>query len=283
MDAIFDTHLHVWDPTILNLEWLDDAPEFNRAFSIQEYLREAEPLGIAEIIYMEVDAHESCFQTELDCVHSLLEDSGSRIQGAVMGGRLDAPDFSDWLDVLLSDPRVYGVREVLHTPQRPAGHCLQPAFLDGVRLLGARGLVFDACVRVGELTDVAALAKACPNTTIVLDHLGNPPIQDGPTEAWRSSLEAVARQPNTVGKMSGLIQNTSAENWTTEDFAPFMELFITAFGPQRIVWGSNWPVCGLDGSLSRWVQTTLEVLMGYSDAEKSAVLHDNAQRIYGMD
>ena len=83
--------------------------------------------------------------------------------------------------------------------------------------------------------------------------------------------------------MSGLIQNTDGETWSTEDFAPFMECLLDAFGPERVVWASNWPVCTLKGSLSRWVATTREVLQARPESERAAVLHGNAPRLYGLD
>ena len=283
MDPLYDTHVHVWDPGVLDLPWLKGSPAFDRIFSWQEYLRDAQSLGITEAIYMEVDAKETSFDAELAVVKDLLNTPGTILRGAVMGGRPGSPDFASWLDVLAGDPRIRGVRETLHTPSRPAGRCLDPAYINGVRLMGERGFTFDACMRVGELADAASLAAACPDTTIVLDHLGNPPISAGVSDSWRRALEALAAEPNMVGKMSGLIQNADGETWSTEDFAPFMECLLEAFGPERVVWGSNWPVCTLKGSLSRWVATTHEVLQARSEPERAAVLHGNAPRLYGLD
>ena len=179
MDTLLDTHMHIWDPAVLELPWLAGVPELNREFTLAEFRAEAEQLSITNAIYMEVAAAVTSFGAELETVRVTM-DSDPFLAGAVVGGRPGSPEFASWLDVLAEDPRIHGVREVLHTAVKPAKRCLEEDFIAGIQLLGERGYTFDACMRAGELQDIARLANACPDTTIVLDHFGKPACRGRP-------------------------------------------------------------------------------------------------------
>ncbi|MCH2162435.1 MAG: amidohydrolase family protein [Phycisphaerales bacterium] len=280
MDPLVDTHVHIYDPQALELGWVKHVPLLDRVFSADDYEALARPLGIVGAVYMEVDADPPIHGRELAMIKAEMDRPGCLLKGAVVGGSPSDPAFAGWLDVLAADPRVVGVRQVLHNAGIPPGTCLQPAFIEGVQALGERGLVFDVCIRWDDLGDAVELARACPGTSLVIDHHGNPPVPSGIDEAWRRRLDAVAGEPNTVGKMSGLIQHMENASWDTEMCAPYMEHQLDAFGPDRVVWGSNWPVCTLHGSLERWVAASREVMEARSGEERAAVFHGNAQRIY---
>ena len=282
MDALYDTHMHIWDPGVLTMSWLDGVPELDRVIGITDYLADAEDLGITDAIYIEVEVDPASFDAEYAAGIALMDAPGSIVRGAVMGGRPDEPGFPAWLDHLAADSRIRGVREVLHAGSRPSGRCLGDAFKAGIRLLGERGLSFDLCMRVGELSDAASLIRDCPGTRFILDHFGNPPVEAGVTDAWRRDLEKIAALPNAFGKMSGLIQNTKSEDWTTDDFAPFIDALVESFGHERIIWASNWPVCTLNGSLRRWVETTREVLEAYPEDVRQAICNGNARNVYSL-
>lgn len=280
MDTFFDTHLHVWDPVTLELPWLPLDSELRRPFTSSAFRIEGAQLGITDAVYMEVDTPADGHGTELELIQATMDRADSIVRSAVMGGRPDSADFKAWIGRLKKDPRIVGVREVLHTADRLPGRCLEESFIRGVRALGRRGLLFEACVRSEELKDVAELARACPRTKIVLDHHGNPNVEGGATDQWRRAIDEVAAQRNTLGKMSGLIQHMSNPDWTTAMFAPFMNHLIDAFGADRVVWGSNWPVCLLRGDLGPWVETTNDVLAGRSPSERRAIMRGTAERVY---
>ncbi len=282
METFFDTHLHVWDPVTLDLPWLASDSPLRRPFTSGAFRIEGAQLGITDAVYMEVDTTPELHSTELELVQALLDRSDSIVRSAVLGARPDAPDFRSWIDRLREDRRIVGIREVLHTDEKPRGRCLEEDFAKGIRAAGRKGLLFEACVRSDELEDVAELARLCPRTKIVLDHHGNPDVQGGVTDAWRRGIDAVAAQKNTIGKMSGLIQHMSKPDWTTAMFTPFMSHLVDAFGADRIVWGSNWPVCLLAGDLGPWVETTNEVLATRTPEERTAIMHGTAQRVYGV-
>ena len=280
MESILDAHVHVYDAEALRLQWVRDVPSLGGVWSPASYESEASPLGIESALYMEVDAPADAQQLELSTIADEMDRPGGMFAAAMVGGDPADPAFGDWLDRLEADTRMVGVRRVLHVDESPQGTCLEPAFVAGVQALGKRGLVFDACVRHGEIDDVVKLARLCPETTIVLDHLGNPPVPQGMDSNWCASIDRCAETPNLIGKLSGLIQHLDDDDWDLETFAPFMSHLLEAFGADRVVWASNWPVCNLHGSLERWVSVTRRFLADYSASERSAVLRANGERVY---
>ena len=255
-------------------------PSLGGVWSPASYEAEAAPLGIESALYMEVDAPADAQRLEVSMITSEMDRPGGMFAAAVVGGDPADPEFEVWLDDLRSDSRVVGVRRVLHVEASSPGACLEPAFVAGVQALGKRDLVFDACVRHGEIDDVVALARLCPETTIVLHHLGNPCVPQGIDPEWRASIVRCAEMPNLIGKLSGLIQHLDDDDWGLEEFSPFMSHLVESFGAERVVWASNWPVCNLHGSLERWVSVTRRFLADHSPSERSAVLRGNGERVY---
>ena len=190
-------------------------------------------------------------------------------------------------DALLAElslrPLVVGVRRLLQS--EPGGFSAAPPFRAAARAVAAAGLSFDACVRWTQLPDVVELADAVPDLTIVLDHLGKPEV--GSPEAadpadgtpWAESLRDLALRPNVVCKLSGLPAESSGE-WTDAQLRPFLDVALDAFGPDRLLFGSDWPV---SGPYDRWAETAttwLEDRVG--EHHQRAVLAGNAERVYRL-
>src|SRR5205085_1325444 len=123
------------------------------------------------------------------------------------------------------------------------GYCLDKKFIRGVRLLGERGLSFDLCLRPGELLDGARLIGACPDTRFILDHCGNADVQAKDHSRWQKDLAAVAGHKNVVGKVSGIVASAQPGRWTPDDLAPIIRHTLEVFGPDRVMFGGDWPVC----------------------------------------
>lgn len=280
MESILDAHVHVYDAEALGLQWVRDVPSLGGVWSPASYEAEALSLGIESAFYMEVDAPPHAMRLEASAIADEMSRPGGMFAAAVVGGDPCDSGFEGWLDELQGNARIVGVRRVLHVDATPPGTCLQPAFVEGVKLLGKRGLVFDACIRHAEIDDVVELARRCPETTIVLDHLGNPPVPRGMSAEWCASIVRCGQVPNLTGKLSGLIQHLDDDRWGLDEFGPFMSHLVDSFGADRVVWASNWPVCNLHGSLERWVSLTRRFLAGYSPSERAAILRSNAERVY---
>lgn len=273
---IIDTHLHLIDLDRFSYPWLAAVPALNRHFSLQDYWRQAQSLGITAALHMEVDVAEGQIAAETAWATTL----GAPIVGAIAACRPEAPGFPAWLDQVAANPRVRGLRRILHTSPDDLGR--QPLFLENLRRLSALGLPFDLCVLARQLGVAVKIVEACPDVQFVLDHCGVPDIKGGDLTSWRQGISQLAALPNIACKISGIVAYAAPLTWTIADLRPVVEHCIEAFGWPRVVWGSDHPVCTLTADLGRWVQATRDLIKGASEAEQLALLSGNAERIYRL-
>lgn len=278
---IIDTHVHLWDRSRFHLKWLENATTLNRDFDWEDYRRASEGQNIVKGVYMEVDVVPSEHVQEARHVIDLCRSGRTRLAGAVISGRPASDGFGDYILPLSKEPEVKGLRQVLHGPT-PAGYCLEPSFVKGIRLLGDLGLSFDLCMRPGELEDGAKLAELCPDTRFILDHCGNADVFAKDLDPWRKSLAAVAKRPNVSGKVSGIVASTKGHAWKPENLAPIINHVLEEFGPDRVVFGGDWPVCTLGAPLANWVEALREVVRDRGADEQKKLFHDNALRVYRL-
>jgi len=272
---LVDTHCHLIYRSRLDYPWLQQVPPLNRDFVFEDYLVQARAAGVSDIVYMEADVEESQMEAEAAFAASL----GNDIVGVVAACRPESRDFPAYLDRIVANPKLRGLRRVLHT--QPDELAAAPAFAAHLRRVAEHRLSFDLCLRADQLAIGTALARACPDVTFVLDHCGNPRLpQPGP--AWRSALRRLAELPNTVCKLSGLITRALPEGWTVEGLRPAIEHAIDSFGWDRVVWGSDWPVCTPAGTLAAWLEATQTVIAQASPAEAQQLFSRNAERIYRL-
>ena len=269
---ILDTHLHLVYPERFSYPWLSGAPEINRPWSVENYWREATPLGIEAALHMEVDVAEPDIEAESAFVLGL-----PGIVGAIANGRPEHEDFEQHLERMAALGGVKGIRRLLQ--HQPPELSTTPTFIDNVRRLARYGMSFDICVKSHELPYAPPLIRACPDTQFVLDHCGNPKIGDAEWEAWTTRLEAVAELPNVVCKVSGVLANVTPD-WTVDQVRPYVEFVIEKFGWDRVVWGSDHPVVTLFADLTRWVEASREIVKGASSDEQAKLFHRNAERVY---
>lgn len=284
MPTIIDTHQHLWNPARINPPWLQSAPEKIRSrHDLPEYAAATAGLKITAI-YMEIDVAEADLDREAAEVIALCKDKSTGTVAATIGGRPDAPGFADYVKRHASSGKVRGVRQVLHGEGTPAGHCLRPEFVAGIRFLGEQGLHFDLCMRPQELMDGVALAKQCPGTRFVIDHCGNGDVTAPAKELndWKRAMEALAAQPNTICKISGIIARLP-EGTGTEALAPIVNHCLDRFGPDRVVFGGDWPVCLLGRPLRVWVDGLAEIIAHRPAADQIALWSGNARRFYQLE
>jgi L-fuconolactonase len=279
---IIDTHVHLWDLSRFHLAWLEGAPTLNRNFLWEDYRRTGEGLNIVKGIYMEVDVDPSEREREAKSVVELCRRGDTAMVAAVISGRPASDTFAAYIRPLSKEPAIKGLRQVLHAPGTPAGYCLDRSFVRGIQLLGELGLSFDLCPRPGELGDAAKLAELCPGTRFILDHCGNADVFAKDLEPWRRGLAAVAKRPNVCGKVSGIIASTRGHSWRPDDLAPVVNHVLSEFGPDRVVFGGDWPVCTLGAPLAQWVEALRAVVRDRGPIEQRKLFHDNALRIYRL-
>jgi L-fuconolactonase len=279
---IIDTHQHLWDLTRLHLPWLKDSKTLARSFVMDDYLKAAEGLGVVKSVYMEVDVEPAQHRAEADYVIDLCRRRVGPLVGAVIGGRPASDGFLDDIVRYKDEPTIKGVRQVLHGAGTPPGYCLDPKFIRGIRLLGERGLSFDLCMRSGELRDATRLVDACPGTSFILDHCGNPSVRAKDLATWRSDISRLAERKNVVGKVSGIVASAAPGPWTPDDLAPIVNHVLSAFGPDRVVFGGDWPVCTLAATLRQWVEALREIVRDRGEVEREKLFSQNALRVYRL-
>lgn len=273
---IVDTHLHLVYLDRFSYPWIAGDAALERQWPVETYFAEARKLGIETALHMEVDVAEQEMEDEtrfvLDHLHPV-------IGGAIAAARPEHIDFPAHLERLAALPGVKGIRRILHT--QPDELSQGELFAANLRRLAAHGLVFDLCVRADQLPLGRALAARCPEVSFVLDHCGVPDIAGHGLDPWRDNISRMAELPNVNAKISGVVAYARPD-WTVDDLRPYVEHVIASFGWDRVVWGSDHPVCTLTANLTRWVEATHTLIAGASADEQARLLHANAERIYRL-
>jgi predicted TIM-barrel fold metal-dependent hydrolase len=278
---LVDTHLHLWDLERFELPWIEKDGPLNRSFLLSDYLAAADRLNIQQCVYMEVDVRPDQQSAEIEYITSLCQQEGP-LAAMVVSGRPAEDGFAAYLRRHAENPYIRGLRQVLHTPATPRGYMLERAFVRGIRLLGEAGWHFELCLRPGELADAAKLADLCPDTRFVLDHCGNASVLEKNLDPWRRDLARLAEREHVSAKISGIIASGTMGRWSIENLAPIIDHTLDCFGPDRVVFGSDWPVCTLAASLRKWVEALYAIVRRRGDAEQRKLFSENARRIYRL-
>jgi predicted TIM-barrel fold metal-dependent hydrolase len=277
---IIDTHLHVIDKGALSYPWLSDAPALNRDFRYETYAAEARRVGIEKVLHMEVDVAEADIDSEIGYIEALSRQQGNLIAGKIASCRPEHKDFPDFLARHRTGSFVKGFRRVLHV--MPDDLSESPLFRENIRRLAGTELTFDLCVLPRQLRRAMDLVDLAPDVQFILDHCGVPDIKGGAYRPWASYITEISRRPNVAAKISGVVAYADPESWTVETLKPYVEHVIRSFGWDRVVWGSDWPVCTLGSGLSTWVAATHALISGASAGEKASLLSENAKRIWRL-
>ena len=293
---IVDTHQHLWDLTKFKPPWLGDAPEvLRKSYTTKHFLEATRGLNVVKAVYMEVDVDPLQQVQEAEHVIRLSKNSDHPTAAAVISGRPNSAGFEAYITRYKDSPYIKGVRQVLHPPETRQGLCLEKQFVKSMQLLGRLGKSYDLCMRPTELGDGVKLADQCPDTRFIVDHCGNAdPKAFSKSKAaqaeehwhevdpWRRSIEALAKRKNVICKISGIVARAPKDNWSSEDLAPIINHCLDQFGPDRVVFGGDWPVCRIVATYRQWVQALKEVIASRDLADQKKLLHDNAVRIYGL-
>ncbi len=277
---IIDTHLHLINKSALTYPWLSSAPALDRDFLYETYAAEARRAGIAASLHMEVDVDPAEMEKETAEIERLAEAPRSLLKGAIAAARPEDAGFGAYLERQQANPFVKGFRRVLHVV--PDDVSEGATFRENIRRLGGTRFSFDLCVLPHQIAKAIALADLAPDVQFILDHCGVPDIKGGADHPWRDHMSEIARRPNVTAKISGVVAYADAQTWDVETLRPYVEHTIGAFGWDRVVWGSDWPVCTLGGTLSTWVAATHALIAGASIEERAKLLSGNAKRIWGL-
>jgi L-fuconolactonase len=281
--SIVDAHHHVWDITARPQPFLDSAAvlaPLRRSFLLPELIPQAAAAGVAATVVVQTVSEPGETPELLS-----LAASGQLVAGVVGWADLAAPAVADSLRELAALPggqHLAGIRHPLLTEP-------DPAWLDradtrrGLVALAAAGLSFDLVLRPDQLPAAVRAAAAIPDLQFVLDHLGNVDIRPRPDPAWAAAFVALARLPNTVCKLSGIFSvpaPASDPDGSPTHLRPYLDLALDSFGPDRLMFGSDWPVCTLGASYSPVVSAALALTSDLSDTERAAIFNGTARAVY---
>lgn len=292
---IVDTHQHLWDLSRLHLPWLAGEPLLNRDYLPSDYLQAVQGLPVVKAVYMEVAVADDHLVKEGEWILEIIRNGQGPTVAAVIGGRPAAEDFPQYFQRFRDNPAIKGIRWI--PPATKLGHKLyfSQVMRDNLRLLGQWQKCFDLCIPPDWLSDAVDLVKSCPETRFVLDHCGNAdPQQFGRwgkergeeaaqyVATWQRGIDALAACQNVVCKISGIVARVRPEAWGPEDLAPIVNHCWEAFGPDRVIFASDWPVCLKGASLRDWVFALHHIVAHRPAEERRKLFHDNAVRFYGL-
>ena len=280
---IVDAHVHLWDPERFPLEWLAGVDALDRRFGPEEYWAQTRGVEIEAFVYVEVDIAKEYSYLEAREAEAYAR-AEPRLRGIVAFAPVEYGDrVRPFLEALVEiGPRIKGVRRLLQGESDPA-FCLRPGFVRGVELVAEFGLSFDVCVYHHQLPAVVELVRRLPKADFVLDHVGKPDIRHHQLDPWRERIVELAALPNVVCKVSGLVTEADHRGWTADDLAPYVAHVLQAFGDDRVLFGSDWPVATLASSYVRWVETLDALTRDLSPDVRRKLWAENARRVYRLD
>jgi L-fuconolactonase len=277
---IVDTHVHFWDPGLLRYPWIERGSPFDRTYGLQDYCHASRDTPVGSMVFVEANAdslhslREAQWVQELCAIDPRLRGIVARV--ALTGNRDALGD----LDALAAVPLVKGIRDNIQG--HPPGFTAQPAFVRGVKEVGKRGLHFELCLKHHQLGETLKLARLCGAVPLVLNHCAKPDIRQGEREPWLSQIRQLAQLPNIVCKISGLVTEADREQWRPEEVLWYAHQAADAFGPARIVFGSDWPLCEAAGGFSKWLHAAELLTASWSTSERESFFHGNAERVYRL-
>lgn len=279
---LVDAHVHLWDPRRFPMPWLESNPDLNHVFGVDAYYAQTVGVPIAGMVYVEVGVAPPF--ALLEATHAVaLAQQEPHLLGVVAAAPLEYGErMHAYLEALHAlGPLVKGVRRNVQDESDPA-FCLQPSFVHGVRLLAEYGFSCDICVRHQQLAATAELVRQCPEVRFVLDHLGKPDIKRATLDPWRAQLEQLAAYPNAWCKLSGLVTEADHQHWTVEHLRPYVAHALAVFGPERVMFGGDWPVLLQAASYSRWAEAVGDLIAHLPPDSQDAVSHRTAQLFYRL-
>jgi L-fuconolactonase len=277
-----DAHHHFWDPARYTYPWMagEAMNPVRRAYGPADLATELKSADVIGTVLVQTLSDLAETREFLDIAART-----DFVKGVVGWVDLTSPAVGDTLDELLAGPtgnRLVGIRHQVHDEPDPRWLCRDDV-RRGLAAVQARQLTYDLLVRARELPAAAETVAAFPDLRFVLDHIAKPRIADGHDDPWHAHMPRLAALPNVSAKLSGLVTEADWARWTPADLRPFVQSVLGWFGPARVMFGSDWPVCLLAGSYSSVSATLAEALGPLSASEAELVYRDNALTSYRLD
>jgi L-fuconolactonase len=277
---IVDAHHHFWDPGKAEYPWLtDELAAIRRPFGPTDLEPLVRAAGIDATVLVQT---RSSLDETVDFL-SVAEDTPF-VRGVVGWVDLTALSVDDTIAALREGRggrHLAGIRHQAHDEPDPAW-LVRDDVRRGIAAVGKAGLAYDVLVRSRELPAAVSLARRLPDVRFVVDHIAKPSIADGVIEPWASLLEPFRDLPNVTCKVSGMVTEADWSTWTAADLRPYVDRVVDVFGPERLMFGSDWPVCLLAAPYEEVLAAARELTGGLTDGEQAAVLGGNARVVYRL-
>jgi L-fuconolactonase len=271
---MLDAHVHLWDLAVRDQAWIPAASPLRRSFGLGDLRSALAGTPVDGVILVQAinDAGETA--DLISCARD-----ADVVRGVVGWADLRSPGFAAALSELASTGWLLGLRHQALAETDPAGWLRSPGVRRGLVTLESAGLPFDLMIRPAHVPAALQTVREHPSLQFVLDHLGKPPIASGDLGPWAAGIRSLAAEPNVACKLSGL-QTIASPGWTYAELAPYIDVALEAFGPDRLIFGSDWPVSTQAASYRGVCEVARTACSGLSDPERSAVLAGNARAMY---
>jgi len=287
---IVDTHQHLWDLSKFRLPWLKPGGDLTRSFTSADYKKATEGLGITKSVYMKVAVAREQKPAEAEYIVKVCADKSNPTCAAVIGGLILEDGFEKYITRFKGSPYIKGVRHALNKP----GQFEDGRLIRNLRLLGRLNMSFDLVVPTRMIGQAADLAEQCGETRFILDHCGNadPLAFDSDlnwdrnaqhdADMWKRDIETLAGRPNVICKISGIIARVPKGEATAEVLAPIVNHCLDTFGPDRVIFAGDWPVCTRGAPLRVWVSLLREIVRERPSEQQRKLFWSNAHDFYGL-
>ena len=276
-----DSHHHIWDLGVRDQDWIvgESLAPIRRNFLMPDYKETVKPFGIEKSVIVQT-------VTSYDETPELLAlaETDEMVAGIVGWLDMSADDAILQLDhyqTLPGAPYLKGIRDIVQD-HPDSNYLARPQVDKNVKELGKRGLAYDILTKTPELPGAIELVKNNSDVQFILDHISKPYISKGEFEPWRSLIKEIAKFENVVCKVSGIITEADWKNWKIEDIKPYFDIILENFGANRLMYGSDWPVCTLAGSYSEVFNLAENLAQELSPTEKTSFWSGCANRAYRL-
>ena len=273
---IIDTHQHFWKYDPVNYSWINDEMQVIR----KDFL----PGDLAVVVNehtLQGTVAVQADQTEAETDWLLqLAAKNDFIKGVVGWVDLRRSNIEERLQYYQQFSKLKGFRHVLQGEE--PSFMLQKDFLNGISKLQQYNFTYDVLIFPQHLAAALELVQQFPEQKFVIDHVAKPYIKDGKIDEWKTGMEKIAQHQNVYCKISGMVTEADWKNWTADQLKPYMDVVVNSFGIDRIMYGSDWPVCLVASSYKRWLQTVKNYFASYSEEEQEKVFSSNAIKFYNL-
>lgn len=274
---IIDTHHHFWNYNPVEFDWIDDEmASIRRSFLPEDLNRTIKEAGVDGVI--SVQARQSTDETEWLLN---LASENEFIKGIIGWVPLASNKIQEILEKYSSSKWLKGVRHVVQGEADPE-FILGKEFNAGVKLLKDSNLIYEILIFERQLPNTIRFVDQHPNQVFVLDHIAKPVISENKIKEWNKNIRELAKRENVYCKISGMVTEAIYSEWTVKQLQPYFDVVLEAFGPERLMFGSDWPVCLVAVQYKNWLEIVKTQISGLTQNEQDLILHRNAVSVYHL-